>query len=859
MSWLSQSAAYHDLTYRLGWILLHSVWQGVAAAVVLMIMLKVASRGSAATRYMLSLAMLLSVVAAGVVTGSVVHPPARAEPLISTAAIEAPAPTISLLQRGWSPASIVQNADAPVARSWNEAQILRGVVLAWLVGVFGLSLWQLGGWLMLRHHRRTSTPADPQLQASLARLASIMKINRSVGIAMSARLEIPLVLGVIRPIILVPISMLSELSPKQVEAILAHELAHVGRHDYLINLIQCAIGTLLFYHPAIWWISKQIRAEREFCCDELAAKACGDAADYGRALLALEECRSTSRLAPAAAGSGDLLHRVRRLMGIRNTKRITRARSWAIAATMMLACLITLASVRRSPAQATKPAAAPPPTSQETGYQDAANQIKNGDLIKVSILGLVQADVVSEIEKRVSDKGMINLPLVGDLQAAGLTSVQLAQAVSNIYRERKIIQDPRPSVKVVAPGVATRPSVDALPRSEITPEDLAAKKTDYLIGRNDVVKVTIVGLVSAETESTFQKRVSESGVISLPAVGEVSMIDLTEFQAEQAIVRAYRDKQLIQNARPSVTVIQATNRSFVIVGSVPGDVVQPGQYQPVDSDFRLLDALALARTSPGGLTILVIRKTDDPAKPRILEISGDRLVSGEAKVNVVVRPGDSIIVRKAVEPAAAGDPVPAARAVSEREVTLASLEQQIRTLSERLALARVQSIEMTAKYSPGHPEVGRAHRIEEALAGDLEQSIEKYGKLAGPRPVLGSSQRSSFLATQVEVLQSGLVMQKLQQMPEIVSLETFKSTEGDVTKYLRQNIDVALDRKTDLISISIRTSYADDAPKILNAIIQAYITTGGRAEILEPASSGQVKLLVGPAAASIEARGQTRN
>jgi hypothetical protein len=135
--------------------------------------------------------------------------------------------------------------------------------------------------------------------------------------------EVPTVIGWLRPVILVPVSAFVGLSPQQIEALLAHELAHIRRHDYLVNLLQTAVETLLFYHPAVWWVSRQIRTEREHCCDDLAVAACGNVLTYARALAELEELRSSSagtavsQLAVAADGGGrggSLLKRIQRLI-----------------------------------------------------------------------------------------------------------------------------------------------------------------------------------------------------------------------------------------------------------------------------------------------------------------------------------------------------------------------------------------------------------------------------------------------------------------------------------------------------------------------------------------------------------------
>jgi len=130
----------------------------------------------------------------------------------------------------------------------------------------------------------------------------------------SAVVQVPAVIGWLRPVVLLPASALTGLSPLQLDALLAHELAHVRRGDYLVNLLQTVIETLLFYHPAVWWVSARVRQEREHCCDDLAVTVCGDAMVYARALVGMEGLRVPPRaFAPAAAG-GSLLHRVRRLV-----------------------------------------------------------------------------------------------------------------------------------------------------------------------------------------------------------------------------------------------------------------------------------------------------------------------------------------------------------------------------------------------------------------------------------------------------------------------------------------------------------------------------------------------------------------
>ncbi len=192
-------------------------------------------------------------------------------------------------------------------------------VAAWLTGVSILSLRLLVGWRTVHRLRSVAvTPAAEAWQARMRDLAARLRVTRTVRLVESALVDVPTVIGWLRPMILVPASALTGLTPRELEAILAHELAHVRRHDYLVNLMQTVIETLLFYHPAVWWLSGRIREEREHCCDDLAVEACGSRLAFAQALTTMEELRSRDiRHRPAAlalaADGGSLLARIRRL------------------------------------------------------------------------------------------------------------------------------------------------------------------------------------------------------------------------------------------------------------------------------------------------------------------------------------------------------------------------------------------------------------------------------------------------------------------------------------------------------------------------------------------------------------------
>jgi hypothetical protein len=141
-----------------------------------------------------------------------------------------------------------------------------------------------------------------------------MGLHRVIRYCESLQLDVPAVIGWLRPVVLLPLSALSGLSETQLEAVIAHELAHVRRYDAFVNLFQVAIESVLFYHPAVWWLSKRVRMEREHCCDDAAIAICGSPFEYARALTLMEEWRATPSLA-MALNHGPLVVRVRRLLG----------------------------------------------------------------------------------------------------------------------------------------------------------------------------------------------------------------------------------------------------------------------------------------------------------------------------------------------------------------------------------------------------------------------------------------------------------------------------------------------------------------------------------------------------------------
>ncbi|HEX8709998.1 MAG TPA: M56 family metallopeptidase, partial [Pyrinomonadaceae bacterium] len=335
----------------LGWALVHFIWQGALVALLFAGVTALLRERAAGVRYLTGCAAMLLMLALPVTTAWLIGFSAEGLRTAEQQSGQGSAvgsrlrkTVVAANERVTSPGAV--NADevlppeaAPLQRWAGEqfASFMPWLVLAWLAGALGLSLRFLGGWLAARRLvLRQTRPLAREWQERSARLARRLNVCGAVRLCESVLTEVPTVIGWVRPVILVPASILTGLSAEQVEALLAHELAHVRRYDYLVNLLQTAVETLLFYHPAVWWVSRRVRVEREHCCDDLAVAACGDVLAYAHALTRLEQLRAScpEPLLMAASGGGSLLQRIRRL--------IEASPSSSKNSSPLLACLILL-------------------------------------------------------------------------------------------------------------------------------------------------------------------------------------------------------------------------------------------------------------------------------------------------------------------------------------------------------------------------------------------------------------------------------------------------------------------------------------------------------------------------------------
>ena len=360
-----------------GWVLVHFVWQGAVIAIAGAIALWLCRRRTASVRYAISCAamgvMLLSVA----ITGAVITAPA-AEIQTARKSVK----SLHAIRRDVLLPIDVNQAAARPQRSTSERidAALPWVVSIWMFCVTVLFARAWTGWRQVRRLRRYAMASvSSKWQQTGNRLARALGLAGAIRVVELTQIDVPCVFGWLRPIVVLPIAAMAQLSAAQVEAILVHELAHVRRHDYMMNLVQTIAETLLFYHPAVWWLSARIRDEREQCCDDVALAVCGDPVGYASALAELEAWRHRDVGLAAAATGGSLLHRVRRILHVEMPDD-SRTSPWAVA--FAVAAIVTglvLTAVAQAPApnetQSFEVASVRPNTS---GDNKASSQILPG-------------------------------------------------------------------------------------------------------------------------------------------------------------------------------------------------------------------------------------------------------------------------------------------------------------------------------------------------------------------------------------------------------------------------------------------------------------------------------------------------
>jgi hypothetical protein len=302
------------------------------------------------------------------------------------------------------------------------------------------SLRSAGGFLLIeRERRRQSTVVNPRVLEICHTLQDRFGLKRAIAYCECKWLQAPAVIGWFRPVVFLPVSALTGLSEEQLEAVIAHELAHIQRLDPFVNVFQVCVETLLFYHPAIWWLNKKIRAEREHCCDDMAVALCGNAVEYARALTLMEQWRSAPVFA-MAANRGPLTERIVRVLGLKTFGAGMRGIGLTSSVLCLAAALVAgnallgMAHPRRvqadsqavpsanssqQPAAKSTPTAKPSPShpqsseptavnssSAASSYIDAMKAAGLGDLTVDQLIAMKIQDVTPEYVRELHEQGL---------------------------------------------------------------------------------------------------------------------------------------------------------------------------------------------------------------------------------------------------------------------------------------------------------------------------------------------------------------------------------------------------------------------------------------------------------------------
>jgi beta-lactamase regulating signal transducer with metallopeptidase domain len=322
----------HDVTQSLGGAVLHFLWQGVVIGAACAVVLWVCDKRSAAVRYCVACASM-------------------------GACALAFAATVILLSAGGAAAGGGGSAVAVAGRALSAFDVLSswsgtaGVAWLWLCGVSVLVLRTCAQLSSVRRLVAASTfPPEGPWEGVFDSVRRSLGVGRAVRLLQSAAVETPMVVGWLKPVVLAPAWAFTGLTPEQFRAVVAHELAHVRRYDHLVNAVQALVETLLFFHPLVWWISRQVRVERENCCDDVAVGAAASPLVFAEALARLEALRLVYPQAALAANGGSLMERIERIIGAGGTSG-ARALRWKGLTALGVGCVAVAAALAQTAAR----------------------------------------------------------------------------------------------------------------------------------------------------------------------------------------------------------------------------------------------------------------------------------------------------------------------------------------------------------------------------------------------------------------------------------------------------------------------------------------------------------------------------
>lgn len=295
----------NDVTYALAWTLVHSIWQFGLVAILLALISKILKNTKSIQRYYIGLGALSLCLLMALITFALYYTSSQTG------------------KANYSEAFFISVMPSSNANALNVSSIaafidkyLMAIVNAWIIGSLLFFLKFSAAYIYLKKLVKKATSVDKPILKQLKRIKSKFNIHRNINIKESIAISTPMVIGYIKPVVLFPLGMINSLTTDEVNAILAHELAHIKRHDYLINLFQMILEVVFYYNPGIWYISSKVRMERENCCDDMAVSYTKNQITYARTLVKLQEMKMKN-IEPAmafAGGKNSFSKRVLRLL-----------------------------------------------------------------------------------------------------------------------------------------------------------------------------------------------------------------------------------------------------------------------------------------------------------------------------------------------------------------------------------------------------------------------------------------------------------------------------------------------------------------------------------------------------------------
>jgi protein involved in polysaccharide export with SLBB domain/beta-lactamase regulating signal transducer with metallopeptidase domain len=573
--------------------LLHFLWQGALLGALAFILLRRAG-AHAGAKYALGIGTLAAMLLAPVVTTLWI--------LFGSGSTGAVPTTVSV--------QTMVTSSLPVA--W--------VIGVWACGVVVCGVRLAGGWVVARRlTTRAVKPVADEIQAMATRVAARLAVTTPFRVLESTIAASPMMIGCLKPVVLLPTATLAGLSPSQLEALLAHEFAHMRRHDYLVNLLQSAIETLLFYHPAVWLVSRSVRESREQCCDDLTVSVC-DRLTYVSALSSVAAHRSSTPT--LAAGGGSLRYRVERLLRPQPSASFSMGWLGVIPVALVLAAAMPMTS--------SMPISTPPQvlTSVQMPTETPAQSVP--DSVPESLARNVEAP-----------------PRAPRTLVSAETTPQSESAPPSM----------RPALPVVLDFLMPTTQAMAMPQAPPPPPPQALVRR---VAAGDTIKIDFYGLVSSDEVMNRRYVVRADGTIEVKHLGQVMVAGKTMREVAEVVLRSLEPNYYPTGVVQVVAVpgeadkVAETPREVrpeepIVRVQVQGQVVSPGEKPLRGSQLTVSRAIAAANgfTPMAGQDIEIRRLVD--GKTVTIKVTRTQLDTGDdprllAEDVVIVRTGHIFVV-----------------------------------------------------------------------------------------------------------------------------------------------------------------------------------------------------------------------